>query len=60
AKLGLPPSVNLNAVAKASGTVDLPMRLTNEARGSTTTLSVVSTDGWCERSESRSSPDGGL
>lgn len=45
AKLGLPPSVNLNAVAKASGTVDLPMRLTNEARGSTTTLSVVSTDG---------------
>lgn len=45
AKLGLPPSVNLNAVAKASGTVDLPMRLTNEARGNTTTLSVVSTDG---------------
>ena len=30
---------------KASGTVDLPMRLTNEARGNTTTLSVVSTDG---------------
>ncbi len=45
AKLGLPPSVNLNAVAKAGGTVDLPMRLTNEARGNTTTLSVVSTDG---------------
>ncbi len=45
AKLGLPPSVNLNAVAKASGTVDLPMRLTNEALGNTTTLSVVSTDG---------------
>ncbi|HCE3927476.1 TPA: pyocin-S1 [Pseudomonas aeruginosa] len=45
AKLGLPPSVNLNAVAKASGTVDLPMRLTNEARGNTTTFSVVSTDG---------------
>nr|UYS84543.1 pyocin SX1 [Expression vector pSX1-ImSX1] len=44
-KLGLPPSVNLNAVAKAGGTVDLPMRLTNEARGNTTTLSVVSTDG---------------
>lgn len=44
-KLGLPSSVNLNAVAKAGGTVDLPMRLTNEARGSTTTLSVVSTDG---------------
>lgn len=44
-KLGLPSSVNLNAVAKAGGTVDLPMRLTNEARGNTTTLSVVSTDG---------------
>ncbi len=44
-KLGLPSSVNLNAVAKAGGTVDLPMRLTNETRGNTTTLSVVSTDG---------------
>ncbi|HIE0996127.1 TPA: S-type pyocin domain-containing protein [Pseudomonas aeruginosa] len=44
-KLGLPSSVNLNAVAKAGGTVDLPMRLTNEARGNITTLSVVSTDG---------------
>ncbi|HGP1081066.1 TPA: S-type pyocin domain-containing protein [Pseudomonas aeruginosa] len=44
-KLGLPSSVNLNAVAKAGSTVDLPMRLTNEARGNTTTLSVVSTDG---------------
>lgn len=44
-KLGLPSSVNLNAVAKAGGTVDLPMRLTNEARGNTTTLSVLSTDG---------------
>ena len=42
---GASPSVNLNAVSKASGTVDLPMRLTNEARGNTTTLSVVSTDG---------------
>ncbi len=44
-KLGLPSSVNLKAVAKAGGTVDLPMRLTNETRGNTTTLSVVSTDG---------------
>ncbi|HEJ4252532.1 TPA: S-type pyocin domain-containing protein [Pseudomonas aeruginosa] len=44
-KLGLTSSVNLSAVAKAGGTVDLPMRLTNEARGNTTTLSVVSTDG---------------
>nr|WP_277608682.1 S-type pyocin domain-containing protein [Pseudomonas aeruginosa] len=44
-KLGLPSSVNLNAVVKTGGTVDLPMRLTNEARGNTTTLSVVSTDG---------------
>lgn len=44
-KLGLPSSVNLNAVAKAGGTVDLLMRLTNETRGNTTTLSVVSTDG---------------
>lgn len=44
-KLGLPSSVNLNAVAKAGGTVDLPMRLTNETLGNTTTLSVVSTDG---------------
>ncbi len=44
-KLGLTSSVNLNAVAKAGGTVDLPMRLTNETRGNTTTLSVVSTDG---------------
>ncbi|MDF5810329.1 S-type pyocin domain-containing protein [Pseudomonas aeruginosa] len=54
AKLGASPSVNLNAVAKASGTVDLPMRLTNEARGNTTTLSVVSTDGVSVRKPFRS------
>ena len=44
-QLGLPPGTDLQSIALAQGTVDLPLRLINEAKGNRSVISVVSTDG---------------
>ncbi|MFC6298110.1 HNH nuclease [Pseudomonas sp. CCM 7893] len=41
--LGLPPNKDLQAIALAQGTVDMPLRLLNERKGDQSIISVVST-----------------
>lgn len=43
-QLGLPPGTDLQSIALAQGTVELPLRLTNEVKGDRSVISVVSTD----------------
>lgn len=44
-QLGLAPGADLQSIALAQGTVELPWRLTNEAKSDRSVISVVSTDG---------------
>ncbi|AZF09856.1 pyocin protein [Pseudomonas sp. R2-37-08W] len=44
-QLGLPPGTDLQSIALAQGTIELPWRLTNEAKGDRSLISVVSADG---------------
>ena len=44
-QLGLPPGTDLQSIALAQGTVELPWRLSNEAKGDRSIISVVSADG---------------
>ncbi|MBC3951332.1 S-type pyocin domain-containing protein [Pseudomonas folii] len=44
-QLGLPPDTDLQSIALAQGTVEMPMRLTSEARGNRSFISVVTADG---------------
>ncbi|OUM75385.1 hypothetical protein AUC60_04085 [Pseudomonas caspiana] len=43
--LGLPPDADLQNIALAQGTVEMPMRLASESRGDRSSISVISTDG---------------
>lgn len=43
--LGLPPALDLQAIASARGTVEMPVRLINEVRADQFVVSAVSTDG---------------